>query len=136
MKVHKILSIIKFGDTETKKHKFDQYQKPISIKSIDINKIVISNKVSFGKKGFKYFIGYKDTKKIRLLRIFLPKMSAYRRNFDETKYMSFLIIDDELLEKYNEIWDKVLKSLKKEFDSEPVCNGEYLKSEKNLIMEK
>ena len=136
MKVHKILSIIKFGDTETKKHKFDQYQKPISIKSIDINKIVISNKVSFGKKGFKYFIGYKDTKKIRLLRIFLPKMSAYRRNFDETKYMSFLIIDDELLEKYNEIWDKVLKSLKKEFDSEPVCNEEYLKSEKNLIMEK
>ena len=30
-------------------------------------------------------------------------MSAYRRNFDETKYMSFLIKDIELLEKYNEI---------------------------------
>ena len=35
-----------------------------------------------------------------------PKMSAYRRNFDETKYMSFLIKDDKLLEKYNEIWKK------------------------------
>ena len=30
-------------------------------------------------------------------------MSAYRRAFDETKYISFLIKDDELLEKYNEI---------------------------------
>ena len=30
-------------------------------------------------------------------------MSAYRRDFDETKYMSFLIKHDELLEIYNEI---------------------------------
>ena len=30
-------------------------------------------------------------------------MSAYRKDFDETKYMSFLIKHDELLEKYNEI---------------------------------
>ena len=31
------------------------------------------------------------------------KISAYRKDFDETKYMSFLIKDDELLERYNEI---------------------------------
>ena len=30
-------------------------------------------------------------------------MSAYRRDFDETKHMSFLIKDLELLEKSNEI---------------------------------
>ena len=34
-------------------------------------------------------------------------MSACRRDFDETKYMSFLIKDGELLEKYNKIWEKV-----------------------------
>ena len=28
-----------------------------------------------------------------------PKMSTYRRDFDETKYMSFLIKNEELLEK-------------------------------------
>ena len=39
-------------------------------------------------------------------------MSAYRRDFDETKYMYFLIKDDELLEKYNEIWEKVQNSIK------------------------
>ena len=33
-------------------------------------------------------------------------MSAYRKDFDETKYISFLIKYYELLEKYNEIWEK------------------------------
>ena len=33
-------------------------------------------------------------------------MTAYRKDFDETKYMSFLIKNDELLEKYNKIWKK------------------------------
>ena len=95
--------IIRFGDTEIEKHKFRQYKRPISIKNVDINKTVVSNKVSFGKKGFKYFIGYKDAKKVKPLCRFLPKMSAYRIDFDETEYISFLIKDDELLEKYNEI---------------------------------
>ena len=81
-----------------------------------------------GKKRFKYFIGYKDAKKIRPLCIFHPNISAYRKDFDETKYISFLIKDDELLEKYNEIWKKVKHSLKKEFDSEPVYNEKYLKA--------
>ena len=44
--------------TETEKYKFHQHKQPISIKKIiDINKIVASNKVSFGKSGLKYFIG-------------------------------------------------------------------------------
>ena len=120
-------TIIKFGDIEIEKQKFHQHKRPISIKNIDINKIVVSNKVSFGKKGFKYLIGYRDAK-IRPLCIFLPKMSAYRRDFDETKYMSFLIKDDELLEKYNEIWEKVKNSIRKEFDSKPVYNEKYLKA--------
>ena len=42
-------------------------------------------------------------KKVRPLCIFLSKMSAYRKDFDETKFMSFLIKDDELLRNYNTI---------------------------------
>ena len=38
-------TIIKFGDIEIEKQKFHQHKRPISIKKIDINKIVISNKV-------------------------------------------------------------------------------------------
>ena len=45
--------------------------------------------MSFGKKGFKYFIGNKNAKKIKPLCIFLPKMIGYRKDFDETKYMLF-----------------------------------------------
>ena len=45
--------LIKFGNTEIKKHTFHQHNSPISINNIDINKIVVSNKVSFGKKDFE-----------------------------------------------------------------------------------
>ena len=45
-------------------------------------------------------------------------MTAYRRDVDETKYMYVLTKDDELLQKYN--------SIKKEFDSHPVYNENYL----------
>ena len=41
--------------------------------------------------------------------------------------MYFLIEDDDLLEKYNTIWDKVSADIK-EFDSEPVYNKEILKT--------
>ena len=55
-------------------------------------------------------------------------MSGYRRHFDENKHISFLIKDDELLKKYNEIWEKVKNNLKNEFNSEPVYNEKYLKA--------
>ena len=65
--------------------------------------MVVSNRVTFGKKEFKYFIVYKDAKKTRPLCTFLPKKSAHRKGFDETKCVSFLIRDNELLEKYKEV---------------------------------
>ena len=40
---------------------------------------------------------YKDANKTRSLCIFFIKVSVYRKNFDEIKYMSFLIKDNELL---------------------------------------
>ena len=79
----------------------------MTIKNVDISQIAIYNNVSFGKKEFKGFIGYKDVKKIRPLCIFLPKITSNRKDFDENKFMSFFIKDDELSEKYNEIWDKL-----------------------------
>ena len=65
---------IKFGDIEIQKQKFHQYKEPNSIKNKDINKIVVSNKISLGKKAFKYFIGYKDAKKLNLYVYFSQKL--------------------------------------------------------------
>ena len=42
--------------------------------------------------------------------------------------MYFLIKDDGLLEKYNTIWDKVSANIKKEFDSKPAYNKNFLKT--------
>ena len=54
----------------------------------------------YGKKGFKYFIGYKD--KIKPFCVRLPNMSEYAKYF-KTKYISFLIKDGKLLTAYNNI---------------------------------
>ena len=90
--------IISFGETEIEKHKFYQHKHSVSIYDIDINKILVPNKAFWVRKGFKHFIGYKDCRKIRPLCVMLPKISAYWRDFNETKYISFLIKNDKLLE--------------------------------------
>ena len=59
--------------------------------------------------------------KVKRLHIMLPKTIACVISYDRrTKWMYFLIEDDDLLEKYNTIWDKVSADIKKEFDSEPI----------------
>ena len=55
-------------------------------------------------------------------------MGTYRKDFDETKHISFLIKDDELLKKYNKIWKQVKNDIDEEFDSDPVYNEKYLKA--------
>ena len=42
--------------------------------------------------------------------------------------MYFFIEDDNVLEKYNTIWNKSSTDIKKEFHSKPVYNQEFLKT--------
>ena len=46
------MMINKFDNIKIEKYKFHQLKSPISINNIDINKIVASNRVSFGKQDF------------------------------------------------------------------------------------
>ena len=86
--------IISFDDV-VEKHEFHQHRSPISIYDVNVDRIVVSNRVPFGKKGFKNFIGNVDViwkcKNVKPLCVMLPKISAFERDFDETKYMYFLI---------------------------------------------
>ena len=61
-------------------------------------------------------------------------MTAYRKDFDETKYTSCLLKDDELLEKNIEIWEKVKNIFKKELNK--VYNEKYLKAKIKFCDEK
>ena len=42
--------ILTFGDIENEKNKFYQNETPVPLKDVDIKKVLVSNKVSFGKK--------------------------------------------------------------------------------------
>ena len=56
-------------------------------------------------------------------------MTGYVRKFEVNTTISFKISDKQLLKKINQIWKRVEKLLKIEFDSEPV----YGDNEKYII---
>ena len=91
----------------------------------------VSKKEPYGiKNSFQYFIEYNDNDLIRPLCIKLPQMIGYVRKFEGNTTMSFKISNKQLLKKYNQIWKRVEKLLKIEFDSEPVYddNDKYIKT--------
>ena len=61
-------------------------------------------------------MGYNDNDVIRPLCIKLSQMTGYVRTFKGNTTMSFEIRDKQLLKKYNQIWKKIEKLLKIEFD--------------------
>ena len=75
----------------------------------DIEKVLVSNKIYFSEKNYKYFIGYLyNGNKVKLLNIML----SYVESFDgQTKWMYFLIEDDYLLENYNPFSDKFIADI-------------------------
>ena len=77
--------------------------------SIDIVNVLVSSKLFSGENNDKYFLDYLyDDSKIKSSHIILRKTSAYVKSYDgQTNWMYFLIKDDDLLEKYNTICDKV-----------------------------
>ena len=123
---------MKFDDTKTEECEFHQYKSPILIKNIDINKIVISNRFTFGKQDFKYFIGCKDNKKIRPLCIFFLEISAHKRYFNKSKCMYFIIKDEKIFDKYMTVWEKVRNTIKANLNSELICNKKYPKTEERF----
>ena len=50
---------------------------------VDIEKVLVSKKISFGEKNYKYFIGYLyDNYKVKPLYIMLPKTTAFVKSYD------------------------------------------------------
>ena len=49
---------IHFGENSIIKSAFHKNKKPININKVDIKRIALSDKKSYSKDAFKYFIGY------------------------------------------------------------------------------
>ena len=72
-----------FGDIEIEKNEFYPNKILIPLRNVDIEKVSVSNKISFCEKNYKYFIGYlHNDKKVKPLHIIIPKTSAYVKSFD------------------------------------------------------
>ena len=89
---------INFDNKKIKKCTFYKNKKLFNIHDLDVNKVLVSKKESYGtKNSLKCFIGYKDDNLIRPLCIKLPQMIGYVKHFDSNKTMSFKVSDNKLL---------------------------------------
>ena len=50
--------ILTFGDIEIEKDKIYYYKTPVFLEDVNINNILVSNKIFSGEKNCKYFTGY------------------------------------------------------------------------------
>ena len=97
--------------------------------SVNIDQIVASDKFKHNNEGFKHFIGYLEGGIVKSLCIILPQMSGYIKCFENSgKKMFFFIKDDEVWEKYKQIWDVIKDKLGIKFHSEPVYEYKCLKA--------
>ena len=102
--------------------------------SVNIDQIVVSDKFKSNNKVSKYFIGYQKGEIIKPLCIILPQMSGYMKYFEYgSPNMSFLIKDEEVWEKYDEIWKVIKNKLGIKFHSLPVYDKKYLKTKATCI---
>ena len=99
---------INFDDKKITKSTFYKNKKLFNIHDLDVNKLLVSKKESYGtKNSLKYSIGYNDDDLIRPVCIKLPQMIGCVKHFDSNKTMSFEVSDNKLLKKYNKIWEKL-----------------------------
>ena len=119
---------LKFVNVEVNKENIHASKHPIALNLVNVNQMLISDKFEHSDKGFKYFIGYKDDNIIRPLCIILPKMSGYIKYFNNGgKNMSFMIKNNSVLIKHNEIWNRIKKTSNTKLHSMSVYDEKYKK---------
>ena len=99
-----------FNDVEINKKDFYDTKKAIPLNLVDINNIVVSNKVKNNNDTSKYFIGcLHDVDEISPFCIILTQVSGYIKYFENGgKNMSFKIENQDVYIKYKQIWKKII----------------------------
>ena len=89
----------------------------------------MSDKFKHSDDGFKYFVGYKKGEIVKPLCIILPQMTGYIKHFENGgKNMSYTVKDDDVLDKYYEIWDMIKETLSVKFHNMPVYDEKCIKA--------
>ena len=116
-------------DIRVNKKKFNKSKQPINLDLVNVDQIVVSDKFKQNDDGLKYFIGYKEDEIVKPLCIILTQMIENIKYLENGgKNMSFVIKDDDVLDKYKEIWDKIKETLSTKFHSTPVFDEKYIKA--------
>ena len=93
-----------FNNIRLNKKEFHKSKQPIDLKSVNVNQIVVHDKFKHSDDGIKYFTGYQEDEIVKPLCIIFPEMSGYIKYFENGgKSMSFMVKDDNVLDKYNTI---------------------------------
>ena len=120
---------LKFNNIRVNKKEFHKSKQPIDLMSVNVDQIVESDKCKHNNEGFKCFIAYQEGKIVKPLCIILPQMNGYIKYFENgSKSMSLLIKDDEVQEKYKQIWDVIKDKPVIKCHSLPVYDMKYLKT--------
>ena len=109
------------------KKEFYSSKQAISLDSVDLNKIVVSNKFKINDTTYKHICGYLNNDAIQPLRLILPQIDEYIKHFDDgRKIMLFAMDHEKYYKKYNEIWEVIRNLLKIDFAVNPVQDYKYL----------
>ena len=120
---------ITFDNIRVNKREFHKFKQTINLDLINVDQIVISDKFKYSDDGFKYFIGYKEGEIVKPFCIISPQMSEYIKYFENGgKHMSFVIKDEGVLNKYNEIFSKNKEALNIKFHGMSVYDEKYMRA--------
>ena len=119
---------LKFNNISVNKKEFHKSKQPIDLMSVNADQIVVSDKLKYGDEGFKYFIGC-QTNKVKLLNRYALSYLIWVDTSNTLKTLTkaclSLIKDDEVWEKYAEIWDVIKNKLGIKFHSTPTIKNTW-----------
>ena len=118
-----------FDNIRVNMKEFHKSKRPIDLMSVNTEHIVTCDKFKHSDDGFKYFIGYKEGEIVKPLCIILPQLSGYMKYFENgEKNMPFMVKDDDVLDKYHKLWDKIKEKSNIQFHNMPVYDETYIKA--------
>ena len=111
--------------------------------SVDLSKIVVSSRWKLNDTTYKYFCRYLSNESssseciIKPLCVILPQMNGYIKYFDDGgKNLSFVTDDENVYEKYNEIWNVIKGLLKLKFTVSPIRDDKYISAKLKIFRKK